>query len=247
MERTLVMSQPSWVKRLCPGQRFFQIYSKERFVPHRPDHHRGTVFIPVYISLNTVHHFVLIFRLIHQNRAVVYISHAVYFQVTVGLDVGLVDDVKSILVAHFVKYRRVGVVAGSDCVDIVLFHQHQVFFHSLDIYGASHHRIAVVAVGPAEFYFYTVDVYHRIFDGNFPDADPAYDHLMLCFQHQRIKVRIFRIPQHRLIYRNGELILRGGSLYQKRSFCIRKGILYRNLFSQKVQFYLYRSFLISVA
>ena len=74
------------------------------------------------------------------------------FAVTLGMGfaIGLVPNVKSVTVAEFVLIRVVGIVTSTYRVDVHLFHQGDVTFHSVKTDDMT--RIWVVFVAVHTFY-----------------------------------------------------------------------------------------------
>ena len=75
----------------------------------------------------------------------------------VRLQVGLGHHVQTVLVAQIVQIVVVGVVRGTDGVEVVLLHQLNVLLHDLLAHGLAVHGVGVVAVGAAEHQRLTVD------------------------------------------------------------------------------------------
>jgi len=68
----------------------------------------------------------------------------------VRLDVCLVNEVKSVLIAQFIESFRLRVVRGTHGVDIVHLHQPYVLQHQRLVYCVTAHRVMLVHICPLE-------------------------------------------------------------------------------------------------
>ena len=56
-----------------------------------------------------------------------------------------------------------------------------------------------MSIHAAEFNLFSIDVNNRTFYMNFTNSDAVCNDFVFCHQNQRIQMRIFRIPQHRML------------------------------------------------
>ena len=203
VQRALVMGQAGIIKLLRPLQRRLERTAISALISHGPDHNAGTVFVPLHAAAGTVH------RRLRESRIVcdrlIPVSARIFpagvFHVPhhcpVAFIIRFIDDVKSHRVIQFVKMRRVGVMAGTDRIDIVLFHQRQVFHDLLLADRKSGDRIAVMAVRSVKFDVLSVDADHISFHMDLTDSHVIGDDLMGRLINDRVEIWLLGIPQMR--------------------------------------------------
>jgi len=101
------------------------------------------------------------------GQAFVTVAHAVRF------DVGLVHDIEAAFVAELVPARIIGIVAGPDGVDVVLFHPRQVFPHRFLGNDVGRERVVLVAVDAFQVDRDAVDEQAAVLDLDLAEADFA--------------------------------------------------------------------------
>ena len=106
--------------------------------------------------------------------------------------VGFINNIEAVFVTELVENRGVGIVGGSDAVDIVLFHQHKILFHLFHRGIISCIGVAVMAVYTTEFYSLTVDFHNAVFDIYVPEACLFADYFGIGFNDEIVKIRCFR-------------------------------------------------------
>ena len=126
---TLIMCQPCMVKFLCPGKRRLKSASICTFVSHGPDHHAGAVLIPVNTALCPVHSGLCKSRVVCNGMVpsgcsllpgvVLHID----IRSSVALIVSFIYNKETVFVAELIELRRIWIMAGTDAVDIMLFHE----------------------------------------------------------------------------------------------------------------------------
>ena len=159
------------------------------FVSERPEDHARVVLITLKHPGGTVHIGVMPRRIVRQ-LVPVGVDEAVC------LKVGLVADVEAVFVAQFQKTRVVRVMAGTDHVDVVLFHDHKVADHVVHRRCVSEDRVAVVAVDALAFDLLAVDVQHIVSDGQLLEADLLADMLRAAGEKQGIQPWLLIVPEN---------------------------------------------------
>ena len=122
---------------------------------------------------------------------------------SVALIIRLVDHIEAKLVAELVKLRGVRVMAGADRIDVMLLHHLEILLHLTQADHKAGDRIAVVAVYTAELDFRSIDQYDSVLYFDLPDSKAVCDDLLAALVYHRVKIRLFRIPQNRTLYRKG--------------------------------------------
>ena len=205
---TLVVGQAGGIELLRPLQGFLKGDTVGALITHGPDQNAGTVLVAVDQAAGTVqrrldeigvigNRFVPALELILIAAVSVVDQHR-----AVALVVSFVDDVEAVQVAELVEDGGIGIVAGADRVEVVLFHHLHVRLHLFDADGVAGDGIGIVAVHAAELDGLAVEIHHAVADGDLADTHPVGDNLIGGFQHHRVEVRIFRIPQVGFIQMN---------------------------------------------
>ena len=156
IQSAFIMGQSGGVILFGPLQSFFEGAAIGTFVTHGPDQNAGTVFVPQNQTASTVKgglnevgivgdHLVPALKLI--LAAVVCV---VDFRGAVTFVIGLIDDIETILVTELIENRRIGIVAGTNSIHVMLLHQEQILLHLFHRNGKTSNRIGVVTVDAAE-------------------------------------------------------------------------------------------------
>ena len=120
--RALIVCQAGRIKPFCPGQRAIKVHAHAGLVTHGINHHAGAVLIADRHALYAIQH--------HRAKGRI-IRHAVVFLMigapagghhAMALQVSLVQHINAQFVAQLIEQRRLGIVAGTDGVDIVRLH-----------------------------------------------------------------------------------------------------------------------------
>ena len=95
--------------------------------------------------------------------------------------------------------RRIRVMTGAQGIEVMLFHHAQIAQNMLSSDGIADQGVAIVAVDTLDLDIDTVDVQHRVPNGNVLDADLLDDGLAVSTDDQLIECRVLSIPQHRMV------------------------------------------------
>ncbi|MFR6640295.1 MAG: hypothetical protein ACLUSP_02220 [Christensenellales bacterium] len=153
------------IDRLYPERGTLEVRAVTGLVAERPYNHARTIALNVHVAflpLENVRFEQRIFR--DTVEASVIIESRAARNHTVSFDVRLAHNVKTVLVAKFVKPRDRTGNAKSDRVDIRRFHQRKVAFHILDRYRRTVEIIEIVAVYAIEFDRLAVEKQHSVLD-----------------------------------------------------------------------------------
>lgn len=101
-------------------------------------------------------------------------------------NVRLIDHHKTVSVAQLIKIRRVWIVAGTDSIEVVLFHQGKVCFHLFQADDKSCFRIGIMTVHSAEFDFFSVEKDGFLFDLDGTQTNVVSNDLILCLKNDRV-------------------------------------------------------------
>ena len=207
MHIALVMHRASRIQPLHLPAHFQDHRAGQAFVSAAPDQHAGMVPVPGDHGADPVQqeglpvlpvpgkHFLL-----SDSSLPEHIPHAVGFHIV------LIDHIQPQLVAEPVQGGMVGIVAGSDRVDVVPLHQDQIPPDPFLRHRAAGLAAEVMAVDPPEHHADAVDPEHRVPDLHPAEADPLPRHLLRPVRggqddFQIIQEGILRGPEARVIQR----------------------------------------------
>ena len=115
------------------------------------------------------------------------------------LIVRLIDDEKSVFVAHLVEHGRIGIMTRPDGIEIVTLYHLQIPAHMLHIHDRTCHGVGIMAVDTAEFDGLTVDLEYVSVDFHFPDPNPVRNDLPVRLKDDGVEIGILAVPQVRII------------------------------------------------
>ena len=91
----------------------------------------------------------------------------------VTFDVGLIDDVEAKFITQVKQSMIVWIVSRSDCVDVVLFHEHQFFSHLVNGHRFPIDGVVVVSIDSENFDGRAVDFDSTVL--HLDTSEPGYD------------------------------------------------------------------------
>ena len=201
---TLILCQAARIKYFCPCKCLFKVTAIRTFISHRPHHDRRAVLIPLHHQLHAIYNGSFPHRIIRDlfipavKPVLVGIHFPIQHDRSMCFNVCFINDHESVFVTHLVKERCVRIMTGTDCIEIVLFHQHQILSNLLHTDGKSRDWIGIMTVYPAELNLLSVKVNTFIPDFNLTKTDMIHNGLCFGPDDQCIQIRIFRIPEHRV-------------------------------------------------
>ena len=134
-----VVDGPGHIAPVNPTTRRLEIDPVTGLIAQGPDDDRGMVLVPLYHPLGSVQVRLLPERLVAQGL-VGTVADAV------GLDVGLVDHIETILITQLIPAGHIGIVTGTHGVDVVTFHEQDVLHHGGLGEGVAGVRIVLMAI-----------------------------------------------------------------------------------------------------
>ena len=201
-----VMGQTSGIKVLGPGQRCLEAAAVCTFITHGPADNGGTVLISLDTALGAVHgcfHEIGVICKGFVPGLYVILPDVVFLAVqsgsAVAFIVSFVDDHEAILVTQLVEHGSVGIVAGTNCVEVKLLNHPQIPLHVLDADDGTGNRIGVVTVDTTELDGAAVQQDHVILNMDCTEADTVGDDFVRGFQQQGVQVGLLRIPEGRIL------------------------------------------------
>ena len=85
-------------------------------------------------------------------------------------------------------------MAGSNRIEVMLFHHLQIFFHLFHSDYKSGYRIGIMTIYPFEFDRNLICINYCISDRDFPYSNSVNNHFSCVFQDHCIQVWLLRIP-----------------------------------------------------
>ena len=181
-----VVYQTAGVPALDPLGHGGVVSAQTRFVAQRPEDYAGMVLVPFHQALGSVH--IGLFP-------VGMVGEAVPGMHAVGFDVGFVTYIQTELVAQAREPGIVGIVGGTDHIDVVGLHNHQIPDHVVHGGGVAQQVVAVVTVDALGLDFLPVDIDDLILDFD-PSCTGVYgDGFVPAGQNQGVQIGGFVRPQ----------------------------------------------------
>ncbi len=169
------------------------ILAHARLVAHRPHQDARMVLVPLEHPLGAVKIGIGPLVTVGKNVPVTHRGG------TVGLDVGLVDEVEAEFVAEPRETGVIRIVAGTDGIDVVLFHDHEVVNHMFHGGRRPEVRVAVMAVDALEFDLLPVEVQNAVLDLYVAEAEAQGDGLTAASENEGIEQRGLVRPEFGVI------------------------------------------------
>ena len=168
-ESTLVLHWAALVLTLNPVVSVNEVLAVVGLVAQAPHNHRRMVVVHLHVVLVALQN--LLGKYLLHNGCVLSILEAV------ALLVGFSRDVETILVAEFVPYGVVGIVACSDGVDVQTLHYLDVLNHTLTSHNVATIWIYLMTIGTLNEYRLSVDEQLTVLDFNLAEAHLLRNHL----------------------------------------------------------------------
>ena len=219
----LIMHQSGGIILLHPASRFLDVGAHAGLIAQRPENDTALVLIPDHVAPAAVNHSLSVSRIFREltegflRTASVLILHAMGFQIR------LRDHIKTVFAAQLREPGRIGIMAGTDGVDIRLLHDAQVEHGVHPRNHSSGKRAAVMTVDTLEFHRLFIDQHHAVFNGDGTDSHLLADRFLRRADFHRIKIRLLRVPQNRMLHGKGNRSVRARRLLCKQRFPVIQG------------------------
>ena len=170
-----------------------KVTSVASLIAEAPHDDRSVIAVTVYHTLDAV----------HEGRYPRF--HVRDALVGMVLEVGLIAAVETVVVKHGIHAGCVGIVRGTDSVDVVALHEQHILEHRLGGYGTSVDGVCIVAVDTLEEHLLAIDIHERVFDLDVAEAVLGREgHLLaslsiLLHHAQGIEVRMLGIPHEGIV------------------------------------------------
>ena len=127
MEHAFIVHEPGRVDLAEELGHLIDILPAVRLISTGPDQHAGMILIPLVHGVRPVEQHLEPLRLIIRHDIIIILRRRSRIPGAVALQVRLIDHVQTVLVTETVYDGRIGIMAGTHGIDIVLFHNGQVF------------------------------------------------------------------------------------------------------------------------
>ena len=153
----LIVGKAAGIKLFCPGQSGFEAASICTFVAHTPDNNTGTVLIPLYAELDAVQSSIHIFRVVRKGHipslymaVPIVVVLAIIGRGTMGFKIRLIDHQETVLITKLIEHRCIGIMAGTDRIEIMLLDHLQIPLHVFDRDHGTSDGIRIMAIHTSE-------------------------------------------------------------------------------------------------
>ena len=157
IDACFIVQQTGRIISLYPSSGVLKVAAVAALIAQGPENNRALVFVPDHISLLTIENRlrpgIILRDVAHAIVTIICIqsSYAVAFQIRFR------NHVKSVFTAQLREIRRIGIVAGTNRIDIAFLHQLQIADHVFPGHGCTGVRIGIVAVDAPEFHLFSID------------------------------------------------------------------------------------------
>ncbi|MNK99608.1 hypothetical protein D3C87_1200140 [compost metagenome] len=161
---SFILNRATVIIRFQPVVGGLQVFSKTTFITGRPGYDAGKVFIAFPHPLNPVQVSILPKGIVRQGKLRGK-AHAIAF------NVGLIYHIQTVLIAQFIPAFCIGVMAGTNGIDVQLLHQPDVAQHvGFGNYLCSIH-VVLMPVHPFYFDGPAIQQEQTVFDFNSSEPD----------------------------------------------------------------------------
>ena len=224
--RAFVVGQAGGIKVLGPCQSRLEAAAVGAFVTHGPADDGGTVLITLDAALGAVHGSFQEVRVICKGLVpglYVVLPDVIFLAVQSGsamaFVVCFVDDHEAVLVTQLIEHGRVGVVAGADCVKVILLDHSQIPLHVLYADNRAGNGIGVVTVDTAELDGVAVQEHHVVLNVDLPEANAVGDDFVRGFQKQGVQIGLLGIPEDGVLHGQNCLMSKSATVLEGLDSC----------------------------
>ena len=125
---TLILCDTIRIKFLCPSKCFFKVTAISTFISHRPHDDTKTVLVTFHHEFYTINDSCFPCRIICNlfvpsfEPVIVCVFLSVKHEWSMCLNICFIYYHKSIFIAHFIEKRCIGIMTGTDCIEVMLLH-----------------------------------------------------------------------------------------------------------------------------
>ena len=159
------------------------------------------ILVSLIHGICTVKHHIQPFRFVVRHNISIIFCKLCHIPGTVRFQICLIDHVDSVLVTELIDQRCIRIMTGTDCIDIVLFHDLKVFAKLFFGDMTSAHRAEFMTVDTLEYDTFAVQCHNAVFHFESSESDFLRNHflkftgLVIYLHCQIIKLRIFCTPE----------------------------------------------------
>ena len=127
MENTFIMYQSCRIFFAEELGHLVNILSSKGLISAGPDQNGRMVLVPLIHGIDTIQHHRKPFRFVIWHNEIFVPVHRIGIPASMALQIRLIDQIQPVFITKSVDQRRVRIMACPHCIDIVLFHDRQVF------------------------------------------------------------------------------------------------------------------------
>ena len=164
------------------------------------------IFISLIHGIGTIQHHIQPLRFVMRNYVSIVFCKFCHIPGSMRFQVCLIDHINAIFITQFIDQRSIRVMTGSDRVDVVLFHDHQIFTQFCFRNISSTDRTELMTVYTFEYNTFAIQGHNTVF--HFKTAESYFlrnyflkvSCFVVNFYGKIIKLRIFCTPENWILY-----------------------------------------------
>ena len=121
------------------------------------------VFVSLVHGIYTIKHHIQPFRFVMRHNIGVILRKFSNIPGTMRFKVCLIDHIDSVFIAELIDQGCIRIMAGTDCIDVVLFHDLKVFAKLFFGHVSSTHRAEFMTVYALEYDTFSVQCHDTVF------------------------------------------------------------------------------------
>ena len=191
MDNPLIMYQSCRIILAVKLRHLKDIFSAKGFISTGPDQDRRVVLVTLIHGIYTVQHHAQPFRFVVRNDIRVISGKFCYIPGSVRLQIVFCDHVNTIFIAETVDWRCIRIMTGTDCIDVVLFHDHDVFEQFLTGHMSSCDGAELMAVHTLEYDTFSVQCHNTVFHLKAAESDFLRNNFLyssICIRYSQFQI-----------------------------------------------------------
>ena len=204
MEKAFIMHKSCRIILTIKFGHLKDIFSTKGLISTGPDQDCRVVFVTLVHGIYTIQHHTKPFRFVMRNNICVVSCKFCHIPGTMRFQIVFRDHIKAVLITEAVDRRGIRIMAGTDGIDVVLLHSHNILDQFLTGYVSSCDGTELVTVHTFEHNTFSVEGHNAVF--HFKAAETNFfrnnllEHsvLIIHFHVKVIKIRFFRTPEQRI-------------------------------------------------
>ena len=162
------------------------------------------IFVTLVHGIYTIQHHTKPFRFVMRNNICVVSCKFCHIPGTMRFQIVFRDHIKAVLITEAVDRRSIRIMAGTDGIDVVLLHSHNILDQFLPGYVSSRDGAEFMTVYSLKHNTFAVEGHNTVFHLKAAETDffrnDLLEHsvLIIHFHVKIIEIRFFRTPEQRV-------------------------------------------------